>query len=490
MDSQRIYENISKRTSGDIYTGVVGPVRTGKSTFIKKFMDSLVIPNIENKYKKQRAIDELPQSGSGKTIMTCEPKFVPAQAVNIKVGDSASMNVRLVDCVGYVVEGANGSMEENSPRMVQTPWSDEPMEFVRAAEIGTRKVISTHSTIGIVVTTDGSFTDIPRSNYISSEEKVINELKSIDKPFVIILNTTSPNSRETTALKNQMEEKYQRKVIPLNVMEMNSSDIEYILKSILYEFPAKEICYELPLWISSLSEEHYINTEIYDFISSSSNINDKIRSIVSGIDTNHCEYFSSNISNIDLSKGTIHVKINVDIGIFFKVMSEENNMNIKCESDLFAVMKDLNIVKENYDKISTALKTAASEGYGIVSPAFDEYELKQPEMINKASRHGVKITAHAPAMHIISTDVYTNVMPTIGTKEECESFYEKLIYEYENDKEKLWESEFFGRNLKDMISDNMQGKLVSMDSENKVKIKRVLSKVVNTKKGGIVVLWM
>ncbi|WP_290771112.1 stage IV sporulation protein A [Anaerofustis sp.] len=485
-----IYEDISKRTDSDIYLGVVGPVRSGKSTFIKKFMDVLVIPNIENKFKKERAVDELPQSGSGKTIMTCEPKFVPNTAANISLAEGVDLNVRLVDCVGYVIPGAIGDMDENEERMIRTPWSDNPMPFKKAAEMGTKKVIEKHSTIGIVVTTDGSISGIDRENYIEAEEKVINELKNINKPFVTILNTTSPNSKESKDLAAKLEEKYKCKVIVLDVMNITLEDIENLLMDVLFEFPIKEINYLLPLWLDLIDDEDDINKEIYDFILSNSKEKDTLNKVIEGIKHSDFESFDIDVTNVDLSCGIIDVDIKVDNKVFYALLSKKNDISINGESDLFSLVANLTKIKKEYEKIESALNTAKNSGYGIVTPEFEDYVLEEPEMINKSSRHGVKIKASAPALHIICTDVQTSISPTIGSEEECLVFYDKIMDEYQNDQEKIWESEFFGRNLKNMISDNMHNKLTSIEDDNKIKVQKTLTKVVNSGKGGIILLWL
>ena len=485
-----IYEDISKRTGKDIYLGVVGPVRTGKSTFIKKFMDELVIPNIDNKFKKERAIDELPQSGSGKTIMTCEPKFVPNTAANISLGGGIDLNVRLVDCVGYVIEGAIGDMDENEERMIRTPWDENPMPFKKAAEIGTKKVIEKHSTIGVVVTTDGSISGIDRENYVQAEEKVINELKNINKPFVTILNTKNPSSSKSKELCKSMEEKYGCKVIILDVMNITLDDIENLLLDVLFEFPVKEINYSLPLWTDLLDKEDEINKEIYNFILSNSNKNDTLNKVLKGIKESKFDNFEMNISNIDLSLGVVHIDVNINNSVFYGMLNEKNGVTIENESDLFMLISSLTNIKREYEKIASALDVARNSGYGIVTPEFEDYILDEPEMINKSSRHGVKIKASAPALHIICTNVETSISPTIGSEEECQVFYDKIMDEYKNDQEKIWESEFFGRNLKNMISDNMQNKLTSIEDDNKIKVQKALTRVVNSGRGGLIILWL
>ncbi len=486
-----IYEDISRRTKNDIYAGVVGPVRTGKSTFIKKFMDILVVPNIENKYKRERAIDELPQSGSGRTITTCEPKFVPAEAANIRLGEVLDLNVRLVDCVGYVVNGALGATDEEGERMVRTPWSDNPMPFSEAAEIGTKKVIDSHSTIGIVVTTDGSISGIDRENYLSAESRVIEELKKLNKPFVVVVNTTNPSGSKAMEIAEELREKYNASVVIKDVMHMTESDIEDILTSVLYEFPVKEINYSLPRWIENLGEEHYLSSQIYDLLLSLSNPNDSINDIVIGIEKRgDGSLFTADVNNVNLSSGEIYVNIDIPNQVLYRIISEENGIEIENEFELFNRLSELTDIKQRYEKIASALSVAMTDGYGVVNPDFKDYTLKTPEMFNKSGRHGVKITASAPALHIICTEVNTEVTPTIGSLNECEAFYDQILDQFENDQEKIWECEFFGRNLKDMISDSMQNKLMSIDDQNKIKVQKTLTKIVNSGKGGVIILWL
>jgi stage IV sporulation protein A len=484
-----IYEDISKRTNGDIYTGIVGPVRTGKSTFIKKFMELLVIPNIENKYKKERAIDELPQSGSGKSIMTCEPKFVPNEAVTLKINDSTSIKVRLIDCVGYMVEGAIGATEEGIPRMVMTPWSKEAMPFEQAAETGTRKVIEEHSTIGIVVTTDGSFTDIPRASYVKAEERVVDELKEIKKPFVMLLNTTQPKSDETQKLVNELEEKYTIPVIPLDVLEMKVSDIEEILTKVLYEFPVSEITYKIPQWVSNLAKGHWIMEQVEDFVYSSSK-GAIIRKILENIKANVCESFEPNVDSISLSDGKIETLVNIDSNVFYKIMSEENNIVLRNESDLFMVLTQLIKEKKSVDMFRSGITAAQMGGYGIVYPDFASLSLEAPEMVSESGKYGIRLKANADALHIINSHITAQVAPIIGSEEECENFFNKVLAQYESNPKQLWDTEIFGRKLSDMMTDNVITKLNSINDDTKNRIAKTINKVSNTKTGGLVLLWL
>lgn len=485
-----IYEDISKRTNGDIYAGIVGPVRTGKSTFIKKFMELLVIPNIDNRFKKERAVDELPQSSSGRSIMTCEPKFVPNEAVKITLFENTIINVRLIDCVGYLVKDALGAEENGIPRMVQTPWSASPMPFERAAEAGTKKVIMEHSTIGIVVTTDGSITEIPRENYVPAEERVISELKQINKPFVILLNSTHPWADETTKLLEELEEKYCIPVIALDVLNLKMSDIENILSKVLYEFPVSEITYKIPKWAANLSKDHWLMTQIEDFILSSSNGEDRIRNVIDSLKSNVCDNFEPDISTIDLSTGMIITHIDIDNSVFYKIMSEENNISLKNESDLFILLTELLSAKTKFEAFNSAVSSALMTGYGIVYPTFNDLSLQAPEMMNESGKFGIRLKATATALHIIQSEISSETSPIIGTESECEIFYNKVLGQYENSPNDLWTTEIFGRKLSEMITDNIRTKLSSINDDTKQRMMKAVGKISNAKKGGLYIFWL
>ncbi|MBQ2897485.1 MAG: stage IV sporulation protein A [Clostridia bacterium] len=398
-----IYHDISTRTNGDIYIGVVGPVRTGKSTFIKRFMEELVLPNITDSFKKERAVDELPQSAAGKTIMTTEPKFIPDEAVKVIIDNNATMNVRMIDCVGYVVNSAMGHTENDSPRMVSTPWYDEEIPFVEAAEIGTKKVISEHSTIGLVVTTDGSITEIPREEYIEAEERVIKELKAINKPFLILLNSVNPDSNSTIELKNKLEAKYDSTVVAVNCQTLNEHDINSIIRSILHEFPIREIKLKLPGWIESLPDEHWFSAEITALIKNSlMNVN-RIRDIkkiqnyiYDGENITDCK-----ISSMDLGSGSAVVNISVKEELFYKILGERSGFEITGQESLISLITSLAEVKKEYDKVSFALSEVNRKGYGIVSPTIDELVLEEPQIVKQGGRYGVRLKASAPSIHIM-----------------------------------------------------------------------------------------
>ncbi|MCL1803219.1 MAG: stage IV sporulation protein A [Eubacteriaceae bacterium] len=490
MEQINVYSDIKERTNGEIYAGIVGPVRTGKSTFIKKFMEQLVIPNIENRFKKERAIDELPQSGSGRTIMTAEPKFVPNEAARVKLADTTDVALRLIDCVGYLVPGALGAEENGAARMVQTPWSESAMPFERAAEIGTKKVISEHSTIGIIVTTDGSFTDISRESYQEAEERVVNELKQLNKPFVIVLNTTRPHAADAKELAQSLEGKYLTPVMPLNVQELSVQDIESILTTVLYEFPVKEICYKIPKWAANLPSEHWLMEGIESFIEASSESASRISTLTASLQSSALPSFSSDITEINLSNGTVTAQVSIDNDVFYKIMSDENDITLRNESDLFSLLTGLLSAKTKYERFASALSSANSSGYGIVYPSFDDMELSAPEMISESGKYGIKIKASAPALHILSTEIFSEIAPIIGSESECESFYNRILGQYEGSQAELWETEIFGRKLSEMLTDNINLKLSTINEETKLKVIRIIDRISNNKKGGLFVFWL
>ena len=412
MDYQHLYRDIAERTKGDIYIGVVGPVRTGKSTFIKRFMDLLVIPNIENGYSKERATDELPQSAAGRTIMTTEPKFVPNEAVEIKLDDAASFKVRMIDCVGYLVPGATGHLDGDTPRMVSTPWSEDRMPFAEAAEMGTRKVILDHSTIGIVLTTDGSISDIPRDDYIDAEERVIRELKGINKPFVILLNTQSPFSPETEKLRDELSEKYSAPVMALNCAQLKLEDINAVIERVLYEFPVQEIHVNYPKWIETLSLEHWLKQSFIGAVKQMVTGIGRLREMrghISSLEENE-HVKKARLEKIALGEGTVHIELAVDETLFYRILSETTGMDIAGEYQLISTIKVLAEAKKEFDKIKFALEEVRRKGYGIVTPATDEMKLEPPVLVKHGSKYGVKIRASAPSIHLIRADIETEVL--------------------------------------------------------------------------------
>lgn len=488
MEVFDIYKDISERTQGDIYAGVVGPVRTGKSTFIKKFMELLVLPNIDNKHKKERAKDELPLSGAGKTIMTTEPKFVPNEAVELTISENVNFKVRMVDCVGYLVNGAIGHEEDYTPRMVTTPWYEKEIPFEEAAEIGTRKVITDHSTIGLVVTTDGSITDIDRSNYIKAEERVISELKELEKPFVIILNSKHPNLDSTIALKESLQSKYGVSVVALDCLNMDTMDIEKVFEKLLYEFPVKEVNINLPKWIEGLPRKHWIKSSILNSLKETieglQKLNEvsqflnplKDLDIVSDID----------LSQIRLGEGIVHSRIIIDESLFYNVLKEMTGYSIDGDYQLLGLISKLAETKKSYDKIEKALVEAKEIGYGLVSPSLDELELAEPEIYRQGSRYGIKLKATAPSLHVLRADIATEVSPLIGTEKQSEELIEHLLQEFEGEPSKIWQSNLFGKSLYDLVNEQLQGKLSTMPEDARQKLRKALERIINDGSGGLI----
>ena len=488
MENLNLYQDIAKRTDGDIYVGVVGPVRTGKSTFIKKFMNLLVIPNIDNEYKKERATDELPQSAGGRTIMTTEPKFVPNEAIEITIDNNLKLKTRLVDCVGYLVDNAIGYLEDDMPRMVKTPWFEEEIPFEKAAEIGTKKVITEHSTIGIVVTTDGTITDIPREDYIVAEERVISELKSLNKPFIIVLNSSYPDSPETISLANTLSSKYNVQVIPLNCEELSIDDINNIFSKVLYEFPIEQVSINLPKWIDGLDFSHPLKSQVFK------EIKDSFKDICVLKEVNSCtkNLISSNVitsatpTNIMLGNGNVCINITVKDDLFYQVLSEMTGVSIENEGDLFSTITSLSESKKKYDKVAYALEEVNAKGYGIVTPSIDELVLDEPEMVKQGSRFGVKLHATAPSIHMIRANIETEVSPIVGSEKQSEELVNYLLSEFESDPKKIWGSNIFGKSLHELVNEGLQTKLCKMPDEAQAKLQETLERIVNEGSGGLI----
>ena len=488
MENLNLYEDIKSRTDGDIYVGVVGPVRTGKSTFIKNFMDLLVIPNIENEYKKERAKDELPQSAAGRTIMTTEPKFVPNEAIEITLGNNLKLRTRLVDCVGYLVNNAIGYLEDDVPRMVKTPWSDEELPFEVAAEIGTKKVIQEHSTIGILMTTDGSITDIPREDYIEAEERVVKELKELNKPFVIILNTDNPFADSTRELATNLEIKYQASVLPIDCSTLSIDNINDIFGKLLYEFPVEQLNISFPKWVDGLSDEHWLKKSLYSNIKeafSDIHILKEIEPCVSKIQ--QTDVISKTlIDEIKLGTGAISISINLKDDLFYKILTEISGVNISNEGDLFSIITTLATTKKEYDKIAYALEEVKAKGYGIVTPSMEELILDEPEIVKQGTRFGVKLKAKAPSIHMIRADIETEVSPIVGSEKQSEDLVNYLLSDFETDPKKIWESNIFGKSLHELVNEGLQNKLYRMPEDAQMKLQETLERIVNEGSGGLI----
>ena len=488
MDSFNIYRDIAERTQGDIYVGVVGPVRTGKSTFIKKFMDTMVIPKINNTYKKERAKDELPQSGSGKTIHTTEPKFVPNEAIEITIDDDVNFKVRLIDCVGYIVKGALGYLEDDEPKMVNTPWYEYEIPFEDAAEIGTRKVITDHSTIGLLVTTDGSITGLAREDYVEAEERVVEELKSINKPFVVVLNTKNINSPETEILKNDLEKKYDVTVQVMDVFNMTEKDIEKLFNQVLTEFPVKEINIDMPVWIEKLSPDHWLKKEFFKIIKGMCQNINKIKDIkpIFNEAKNTENLGASALEQINLGDGTAKMLLKPSEDIFYKVLSENCDVNVSSESDLIVLIKELNAAKKEYDKIKDALIDVKETGYGLVAPQLSEMSFEEPEIVKQGSKFGVKLKASAPSLHFIKADIKTEISPIMGSEKESEELVKALMEQYDKDPASLWQSNMFGKSLEVLVKEGLQNKLYKMPEDVQTKIQKTLQKIINEGSGGLI----
>ncbi|MBR2024841.1 MAG: stage IV sporulation protein A [Clostridia bacterium] len=482
-----IYEDIAKRTNGEIYLGVVGPVRSGKSTFVKKFMDNVVLPNIESEYDKERAKDETPQSASGKTIMTTEPKFIPDEAVNVSIG-SSNMKVRLIDCVGYMVEGAIGATENGESRMVMTPWDTEPMEFEKAGEIGTKKVIKDHSTVGVVVTTDGTIGEIDRSAYEKSEERVINELKSINKPFVIVLNSNMPQSKKAQDLAYEIENKYSAPVALVNALELDNQDFEGIMKLLLMQFGINELRFNLPKYFASLDSTHWLKESIISSIKSSivsaSKIDD-VNLIAKELSKNENIYKEPEIVS-DLGNGTVDVNVTLMPDLYYKVISEFSGIDINDDEDLFTTIKSLSATKKEFDKFAQAIEDVNNGGYGIVLPNVDDMTLEEPEIIKQAGAYGVKLKASAPSIHMIRASIDTEINPIVGTAERSQEMIKYILEEFEDDPKKIWQSNMFGKTLYELVNDGLHAKLEHISQESRVKLSDTLSRVINEGSNGLI----
>ena len=488
MHYQDLYRDIAERTRGDIYIGVVGPVRTGKSTFIKRFMDLLVIPNIDNSYSKERAKDELPQSAAGRTIMTTEPKFVPNEAVEIKLDDALSFKVRMIDCVGYLVPGAMGHLDGELPRMVSTPWAEEKIPFAEAAEMGTRKVINDHSTIGIVVTTDGSIAEIPREDYIDAEERVVRELRQINKPFVILLNTQTPFAPETEQLREQLSEKYGAPVMALNAAQLKIEDIHNLIERVLYEFPVQEIRINYPKWIETLSIDHWLKQSyigaVKEMVKGIGKLRE-VRTAVSLLDNNE-HVKKAFLERIALGEGTAFIELTVEEPLFYNILSETTGMDIAGEYQLIATIKVLAEAKREFDKLKYALEEVRRKGYGIVTPATDEMKLEPPVLVKHGSKFGVKIKASAPSIHLIRADIETEISPLVGNEKQSEDLITYINQEMHEDPERIWELNMFGKSMHEMVRDGLQSKLFRMPETAQMKFQETLQKIINEGSGGLI----
>ncbi|PKR78855.1 stage IV sporulation protein A [Halalkalibacillus sediminis] len=490
MESNHVFHDISKRTNGDIYLGVVGAVRTGKSTFIKKFMDLIVIPNIEDEQERDRAKDELPQSAAGRTIMTTEPKFVPNQAVELNVGDGLDVKVRLVDCVGYTVGSAKGYEDENGPRMIHTPWYEEAIPFHDAAEIGTRKVIQEHSTIGIVVTTDGSFGDIPREDYLEAERKVVEELKEVGKPFIMVLNSSHPREMETVELRNELAEEYDIPVLPVSVENLNENDVNNILREALYEFPVLEVNVNLPSWVMALKEDHWLRQQFQDSIQNTVQNIRRLRDVDRVVgDFFEYEFISdARMSGMELGEGVAEIDLHASDDLYDQVLKEIVGVEIRGKDHLIELLQDYADAKREYDQVADALSMVKQTGYGIASPTLEDMRLEEPEIIRQGSRFGVRLKAVAPSIHMIKVDVESEFAPIIGTEKQSEELVRYLMQDFEEDPLSIWKSDIFGRSLNSIVREGIHAKLTLMPENARYKLKDTLERMINDGSGSLIAI--
>lgn len=488
MENLRLYQNIAQRTDGDIYIGVVGPVRTGKSTFIKKFMELLVLPNIDNEYKKERAIDELPQSASGRTIMTTEPKFIPNEAIEINLNGNVKLKTRLVDCVGYLVNNALGYLEDDMPRMVKTPWSENEMPFETAAELGTKKVIVEHSTVGIIVTTDGTITDIPREEYIEAEERVVKELQELNKPFIILMNCQNPNDGYSIDLAKKLSEKYGTTVIPINCLELNIDDINLIFSKLLYEFMIERVEVKFPRWIEGLDISNELKVNLFETVKKSfsetarlKDVNDTYLKLEESENIKKAE-----VEEINLGTGVVTVKAELNDSLFYNVLSDITGVKIKNEGELFSSISSFAKIKKDYDKMAYAIHQVNEKGYGIVTPGIEDLILDEPEIVKQGSKYGVKLKAKAPSIHMIKINTETEVSPIVGSEKQSEDLVKYLLSEFESDPKQIWESNIFGKSLHELVNEGLQNKLARMPEEAQLKLQETLERIVNEGSGGLI----
>ena len=488
MTDASIYGDIARRTNGDIYIGVVGPVRTGKSTFIKQFMENVVLPNLASDSAKARAVDELPQSAAGRTIMTTEPKFIPEQAAEIQLDNNARFKVRMIDCVGYIVPSSVGYIEDEQPRMVMTPWYDEEIPFNMAAEIGTKKVITEHSTIGLVVTTDGTITSIPRDEYEEAEERVIDELKSLDKPFIVLMNTDNPKSPNAIALCTSLTDKYGVPVIPVNCLEMTEQEINDILSDILYEFPVCSVGIHYPSWINNLSHDNYLKSSLYTSIKENISTVTNIRSVGTFSEKlKENEYIESiNINSLDLSTGKIIIKIYVDNKYFYKILSDSCNVEINDEKEMMSQFINLINMKKQYERFGKALSDVEETGYAIVMPEMNELTLDEPEIMKQGGRYGVKLKAQAPSIHMIKCNTYTEVAPIVGSESQSQELVMYLLKEFEENPSEIWDTNIFGKSLHELVSEGLNNKLYRMPIDARNKFRETIERVINEGCNGLI----
>ena len=488
MDHNKLYEDIAQRTQGDIYIGVVGPVRTGKSTFIKRFMETMVLPEIQNTYLRDRARDELPQSGSGRVVMTAEPKFVPEDAVSLSMDDGSSFSVRLIDCVGYMVPGAMGQMDGDQPRMVTTPWMDHEIPMTQAAELGTQKVITDHSTIGIVVTTDGTIADIPREDYLEAEERVIEELKSMGKPFVVLLNSAQPYSDRAQAIQADITQQYQVTCLAVNCLTLDEEMVEAILSGVLHEFPMKQLELFLPSWVDVLPFDHPIKSQLYGMIHQEAGGLERLRDTEAAVEAldQREEIASAQITRMDMGSGVVTAVLELPRSLFYETVSQRCGLEIHDDGDLIGQLVQMASMKRKYEKVEQALAQVEETGYGIVMPDPQEMTLEEPEIVKQGGRYGVRLKASAPSIHMMRADIKTEVSPIMGTEKQSEEMVDFLLRQFEGDTGKIWDSNMFGRSFHELVGEDLQAKLKRMPEDAREKLRDTLQRIINEGSGGLI----
>ncbi len=480
MEGMSVYKDIQDRTGGEIYIGVVGPVRTGKSTFIKKFMDAVVLPNIPDGLSRERAVDELPQSAAGRTIMTTEPKFIPEQAVEVKIDEDAMFRVRMIDCVGYIVPSAIGYIEEDQPRMVRTPWFEEPIPFNMAAELGTKKVITEHSTIGLVITTDGSISDIPREEYEEAEERVIDELRQTSRPFVMLLNCVEPESPAARALAARLSEKYGVPVLAVSCAEITEAGIKEILSSLLYQFPVREVELEVPGWVAQLEPTHWLYQSLTETLQGAWGIRRmcEVKGLLEAIRL--CEYVQQVDSpRIDLGSGRSSAALRLDPGLFYRVLSEKTGLDIQDESQLLSTLLEMTQIKKTFAKLQEAYEDVMETGYGIVMPEVEELSLEEPQILKQNGKYGIRLKATAPSIHMMRTQINTEITPIVGSEQQSEELVLYLLKEFEENPVKIWESNIFGKSLHSLVGEGMHNKLYRMPVDAREKVRETIERIIN-----------
>ncbi len=488
MERNKLYEDIAQRTQGDIYIGVVGPVRTGKSTFIKRFMETMVLPRIENSYMRDRARDELPQSGSGRVVMTAEPKFVPEDAVVMAMDGGETFSVRLIDCVGYMVPGALGQYDGDEPRMVTTPWFDHEIPMTQAAEYGTKKVITDHSTIGIVITTDGTVTDIPREDYLEAEERVIGELKELGKPFVVLLNSAQPYSERAQTIQADIAERYQVTCLAVNCLTLDENSVSEIIRGVLYEFPMKQVNLYLPPWVDVLPFDHPIKSMLYTAIREETRGMQRLRDVEQAILAlgDREGISSAALNKMDMGSGIVTATLDLPRSLFYATVSEQCGLDIRDDGDLIHQLTCMAAMRRNYEKVQSALEQVEATGYGIVMPNISEMVLEEPEIVKQGGRYGVRLKASAPSIHMMRADIKTEVSPIMGTEKQSEEMVDYLLRQFEGDVTKIWDSNIFGRSFYELVGEDLQGKLKRMPEDAREKLRETLQRIINEGSGGLI----